>query len=157
MDENRRGVWFAIGWAVATAVLGMALSALGGVDILVEWYLALRKPSFQPPAWVFGPAWSVIFALAAWAFIRAWRAGGRGALVMAYLVNGVLNVGWSGLFFGLRRIDLALAEVGPLWLSVVAMLVVVRRQDRAAGWLLLPYLLWVGFAAVLNFALWRLN
>lgn len=157
MSERRFGLLFAIAWAVGTAALGMAVSALGGIDILIAWYTGLRKPAFQPPAWVFGPAWSVIFALAAWAFVRAWRGGGRGALVAAFLVNAALNVAWSALFFGLRRLDLALAEVGPLWLSVLAMLLVAGRRDAGAGWLLLPYLLWVGFAGVLNHALWRLN
>jgi tryptophan-rich sensory protein len=157
MNEKRGGWWFAVAWAVGTAGLGMVLSALGGVESLPDWYLSLRKPWFQPPAWVFGPAWTAIFAMAAWAFVRAWRAGGRGDLVTAYLINGVLNAGWSGLFFGLRRIDLALLEVGPLWLSVLAMLLVARRHDRQAVWWLLPYLVWVGFAGVLNFALWRLN
>jgi tryptophan-rich sensory protein len=160
MGDVRRGTWFAIAWAVGTGVLGMALSALGGVDLIVEWYLALRKPWWQPPAWVFGPAWSIIFALSAWAFVRAWRAapmGGRTSLVWAYVINGILNVGWSVLFFGMRSIELALLEVGPLWLSVLVMLLIAGRHDRVAGWLLLPYLLWVGFAGVLNFALWRLN
>ena len=64
MRQRRSGAWIAIPWAVGTAAAGMALAALGGVDVVVQWYLTLRKPEFQPPAWVFGPAWSVIFALA---------------------------------------------------------------------------------------------
>ena len=157
VSRRSGGVWFALAWAVGTGLAGMALAALGGVDVVVHWYLALHKPAFQPPAWVFGPAWTVIFALAAWAFHRAWRGGGRADLVLAYVINGVLNAAWTGLFFGLQRIDFALAEVGPLWLSVLAMALVARRRDVVAGWLLLPYLAWVAFAAVLNYEIWRLN
>jgi tryptophan-rich sensory protein len=157
MNQRRGGRRIAIIWAVATGGLGMALSGLGAIDETVSWYLQLRKPWFQPPAWAFGPAWSVIFALSAWAFIRAWRAGAGGALLAAYAINGVLNAGWTGLFFGLRRVDLAMYEVGPLWLSVLAMLVIARRHDRLAGWLLLPYLLWVAFAALINWEILRMN
>ena len=157
MRVTQSAWWFAILWAVATAGLGMALSASGGAEAAAAWYLQLRKPWWQPPAWVFGPAWSVIFALAAWAYVRARRAGAGGGLVVAYVVNGVLNAGWTGLFFGLHRIDLALFEVVPLWLSVLAMLLLARRHDARAAWLLAPYLAWVGFAGFLTYELWRLN
>ena len=151
MDTSRRPVWIAGTWAVATALLGAALTDIG------PWYYALRKPWFQPPDWLFGPAWTVIFALAAWAFVRAWRGGGRGALLAAYAVNGLLNAGWSWLFFGLGRPGWALAEVIPLWLSILAMLLVARRHDAGAAWLLAPYLAWVSFAAVLNWRIVALN
>ena len=97
MRVTQSAWWFAILWAVATAGLGMALSASGGAEAAAAWYLQLRKPWWQPPAWVFGPAWSVIFALAAWAYVRARRAGAGGGLVVAYVVNGVLNAVWTGL------------------------------------------------------------
>ena len=157
MNKGRTGFWIAAAWALGTALLGMALSGLGAIDATVTWYLQLQKPWFQPPAWAFGPAWSVIFALSAWAFIRAWAAGGRGALLAAYFLNGLLNAGWTGLFFGLRRPDFALYEVIPLWLSILAMLVIARRHDGLAGWLVVPYLLWVSFAGLINWEILRLN
>ncbi|HET7229892.1 MAG TPA: TspO/MBR family protein [Longimicrobium sp.] len=147
------------GWAIAAAWCVAVLGAGGALTrpVLGGWYRALRKPWFQPPDWLFGPAWTVILACAAAAFAHAWSASpdadGRAALLGAWLLNGALNVAWSWLFFTRRRPDQALAEVVPLWISIVPMALLAG----AAGWLLLPYLAWVSFAAVLNAAVVRLN
>jgi benzodiazapine receptor len=151
MTERWRPLLLGGGWAMVTATLGAALTTIG------PWYRDLAKPWFQPPDWAFGPAWTVIFALAAWGFVRAWRAGARGALVLAFAVNGALNALWSLLFFTLRRPDLALLEILPLWLSILAMILLAARHDRAAGWLIVPYISWVSFAGFLNLAIVRLN
>lgn len=155
----RRGGWkpvlTAAGAALFVAALGGAATDIG------PWYQSLRKPTWQPPDWLFGPAWTTIFALTALAGVRAWRrtpdASARGRLLSAYALNALLNVFWSLLFFTLRRPDWALVEVVPLWLSIVLLIVVSGRRDRAAGWLLVPYLAWVGFAGVLNWSVVRLN
>jgi tryptophan-rich sensory protein len=155
----RGGRWkpilVAAGAALAVAALGGAATDIG------PWYLGLRKPSWQPPDWLFAPVWTAIFALTALAGLRAWRrtpdARGRGRVLAAYALNALLNILWSALFFTLKRPDWALVEVVPLWLSVVLLVVVSGRRDRAAGWLLAPYLAWVGFAAVLNWSVVRLN
>lgn len=145
----------AAGAALAVAALGGAATDIG------PWYLGLRKPSWQPPDWLFGPVWTAIFALTALAGLRAWRrepdAAGRGRVLAAYALNALLNVLWSALFFTVKRPDWALVEAVPLWLSVVLLIVVSGRRDRAAGWLLAPYLAWVAFAAVLNWSVVRLN
>lgn len=150
--------WFPIAFVVAWTVV--VLGAGGMVTNIGPWYFALRKPSWQPPDWLFGPAWTLIFIAASIAFVMAWRAGegsGRGMLITTYLVNGVLNFLWSLLFFGRRRPDLALVEVVPLWLSIAGMMWAVASVRPGVVWMLVPYLAWVSFAAVLNRTIVRLN
>jgi tryptophan-rich sensory protein len=141
--------------AILVAVLGLLATDLDG------WYRALVKPAWQPPDWLFGPAWTLIFALAAIAGVRAWRgapdSAARNRILSLFAINAFLNVFWSLLFFRLHRPDWALAEVVLLWLSIVALIVGLRPLSRAAAWLLLPYLAWVSFAAILNAAIVRLN
>jgi tryptophan-rich sensory protein len=136
-------------------------AAGGSATDIGPWYRALKKPAFQPPDWLFGPTWTLIFALTAIAAADAWTAAPAGIarrrIVFAFSLNGVLNVLWSVLFFALRRPDWALVEVVALWLSIVAMLVAVRPWSIRATVLLLPYLAWVTFAAILNLEIVRLN
>jgi tryptophan-rich sensory protein len=145
----------AAAWGIVVGGLGAALTGLG------PWYYNLRKPSWQPPDWLFGPAWTLILTLAAVAGGIAWnRAGGHvsGAVLIAlFVVNGTLNMGWSLLFFRLRHPDWALIEVVPLWLSIAAMIVGLAPASALASWLVVPYLLWVSFAAVLNWKIVQLN
>jgi benzodiazapine receptor len=151
--------WFPIAFAAAWSV--GVLGAGGMVTNIGTWYRALRKPPWQPPDWLFGPAWTLIFVAASVAFVMAWRApgetAGRVTLVTAYLVNGALNFLWSLLFFGRRRPDLALVEVVPLWISIAAMMAAVAALRPGVVWMLVPYLAWVSFAAVLNRTIVRLN
>jgi translocator protein len=140
--------------ALAVAGLGMAVTDLG------PWYASLKQPAWKPPDLWFGPAWTVIYTLAATAAVRAWLAGTpaqQRALVAGFVLNGVLNVLWSWLFFRARRPDWALAEVLLLWLSIVLLIVLCARSSTLAAWLLAPYLTWVSFAAALNLAVVRLN
>lgn len=151
MTERWKPWLFAIAWAVGTAALGAALTPL------TPWYRGLERPWFQPPDWAFGPAWTLIFALAAIGYARAAKAGAGRLLMWLYVLNGLLNAGWSLLFFTLQRPDWAMLEVVPLWLSILAMLLVARRHDRRAAQLIAPYLAWVTFAACLNWAIVLLN
>ncbi|MEM9291048.1 MAG: TspO/MBR family protein [Acidobacteriota bacterium] len=124
-----------------------------------EWYDGLSKPSWNPPSWVFGPVWSVLYVMIAISGWRLWRhreQGTQKALIF-WGVNIVLNALWSWLYFGLRRPDLAFAEIVFIWLTIVATIAFAWRPDRSAGLLLVPYLLWVSFAAALNFTLWQMN
>jgi translocator protein len=149
--------------AALWAALGViAVAGLGGLATdLGPWYHGLKQPSWQPPDAAFGPAWSVIYLLTAIAAVRVWlRAAAprqRTQWLAALAVNGALNVLWSALFFKARRPDWALAEVVLLWLSIALLIVLARRHDVIAALLLAPYLLWVAFAASLNFAVVRLN
>jgi len=146
----------------AAAIAAVAVAALGGsMTDLGPWYQALRVPAWKPPDWLFGPAWTLIFSLAALAGILAWGRArhrtDRAWLLALFALNGSLNVLWSLLFFRLRRPDWALYEVGLLWFSVLSLIVVLARYCRPAAWLLLPYLAWVTFAALLNMEIVQLN
>jgi len=123
------------------------------------WYPALAKPPWTPPAWVFGPVWIVLYATMALAAWLVWRRGldaGRRALRW-FAVQLALNVLWSAIFFGGRMPGLAIVDIVALWLAIIVTGITFWRISRAAGWLLVPYLFWVSFAAILNIAIWRLN
>jgi tryptophan-rich sensory protein len=144
----------------ALAALGVAM--LGGAATDVgPWYQAMEKPSWQPPDWLFAPAWTLIYALTAASAVVGWRRIEtrwiREWMVGLFCLNGALNVLWSLLFFTLRRPDWALAEVFVLWGSVLALIVFLRPRSGLAAALLLPYLAWVTFAGVLNYAVVSLN
>ncbi len=142
---------------ITVAVLGVG----GAMTTVDSWYRELRKPSWNPPDWAFGPAWTLILGLAAWAGVLAWDhavdAAARWQVGILYGVNIVLHMLWSPLFFNLRRPDWALIEVPFLWLSVLALIVGLAPLAPLAPWLLAPYLLWVAFAAFLNLPIVRMN
>lgn len=141
--------------ALTIAAMGATFTDLG------PWYQSLNKPDWQPPGYLFGPAWTLIFALAALAAVTAWRqapdAASRDWLIGLFALNGTLNVLWSLLFFRAQRPDWALFEVILLWVSIVGLMTVLGRYSKPAAWLLVPYLAWVTFAAALNLAVVRLN
>ncbi len=155
MTVRAKAVLCAAGAALLVATLGGLSTDIG------PWYQGLKQPPWKPADMWFGPVWTTIFALTAIAGYLAWtRAatpGARDSVLAATAFNGALNVGWSLLFFRLRRPDWALYEVAALWLSIVVLLVVFGRHSRLAALLVVPYLAWVSFAAVLNAAVVRLN
>ncbi len=142
-------------------LLTLAVAGLGGwATQLGPWYAALKQPPWKPPDAAFGPAWTLIFTLTAWAAVRVWQrcAGAvRRRFAAALALNAALNVLWSVLFFTLRRPDWALAEVVLLWASVALLAALAWPVDRRAALLLAPYLVWVAFAGALNAAVVRLN
>lgn len=141
--------------ATAVAMLGGLMTDIG------PWYQALKKPSWKPPDWAFGPAWTVIFALTAAAGVYGWRTApdrrSRDGLMALFALNAFLNVFWSLLFFRLQRPDWALYEIPLLWLSVLALILALRRHTPMGSRLLWPYLAWVTFAASINAATVQLN
>jgi benzodiazapine receptor len=145
----------AVVWGVIVAGAGAFLTELS------PWYYALRRPSWQPPDWLFGPAWTVILALASLSLFlglhHAQSHQDRILIAGLFVLNGALNLLWSPLFFKYRRPDWALLEVPLLWLSILAPILVTTPISWIAGVLLLPYLMWVSFAAILNLAIVRLN
>jgi len=148
--------------ALVAAGTAFVVLAVGGVLTDVgPWYQELRKPPWNPPNWLFGPAWSVILGLAAWAGVLAWShamtPGERLRVCILFGINIVFHLLWSPLFFNLRRPDWALIEVPFLWLSVLALAIGLAPLSFTASLLLLPYLLWVAFAAYLNLTIVRLN
>jgi tryptophan-rich sensory protein len=140
----------------------LALCALGGLMTPIgPWYRDLRKPSLQPPNWLFGPAWTLILGLAAWSAAIAWTAApdpsARVKVLILFGTNAVFHALWSPLFFRARRPDWALIEVPFLWGSLVALVVGLWPISHQASALILPYLAWVSFATWLNHAIVRLN
>ena len=150
-----RPVVVATASAVAVLGIGGALTRLG------PWYEQLRKPSWQPPGWVFPVVWNTIGVLTVSSAASAWKRAApgtqRSTVVALFAANGVLNALWSGLFFTCRRPDWALLEVVPLWLSIAALIAAIAPFDPLAAMMLIPYLLWVAIAAVLNREVVRLN
>lgn len=149
--------WWGLGGWVLTC---FGSSAIGALSLPGEWYAGLNKPPWNPPGWLFGPVWTVLYVMMAVAAWLVWRRGGFAAnqrSLTLFLVQLGLNAAWTPLFFGMRLPGWAFAEILLLWVAIVATLREFFRADRAAGWLLVPYLSWVSFAAVLNFTIWRLN
>jgi tryptophan-rich sensory protein len=153
----------AIGKPIALAfVAAVIASAAGALSTeLGPWYYALVRPSWQPPDWLFGPVWTTIYACAAIAASLAWqRAPARAQrtrMLIAFAINLSLNIMWSLLFFRLQRPDFALYQVPFLWLSIAVLIALMWRYSRTSSLLLVPYLLWVSFAAYLNFTIVQLN
>lgn len=151
----RQGLALA-GWLV----LVFSATATAALVTKDDWYANLAKPSWNPPSWVFGPVWTALYAMMAVAAWLVWRRGGwkeqalpLGLFVLQWLLNAI----WTPLFFGMHRPDLAFYDIMLLWLALAATLGLFSRVSRTAGLLLVPYLAWVSFAAVLNFSIWRLN
>lgn len=141
--------------AILVAMLGGTMTQIG------PWYEALSQPNWAPPRPIYGIPWTLIFAAAAVAGVSAWTQTPdrrvRERLLGLFALHGLLNVGWSLLFFRLQRPDWAMAELVLLWLSVLALILVCRPLSRAAALLLMPYLAWVTAAGMLNWEIVRLN
>lgn len=147
-----------IGWLVVSFVT----SAVGAIASITtrEFYVELTQPSWAPPGWLFGPVWTILFAMMAIAAWLVWRNGGfsnnRVALAL-FLAQLVLNGLWSWLFFAWHQGALALADITLLWILIAATIIAFWKVRPLAGMLLVPYLLWVSFAAVLSYTMWQLN
>jgi tryptophan-rich sensory protein len=156
-------IWSAVSspYGVAGGIGAIILGVGGLLTEIGPWYRGLNKPSWQPPDFLFAPAWTLIFAFAAWSAGLAWKVapgeGWRTTMVLLFLLNGCLNIAWSLLFFKWRRPDWALVEVAVLWLSIVVLMLWVGHVSGQAALLLVPYLLWVSFAAFLNRTIVKLN
>lgn len=122
-----------------------------------DWYAALEKPSFNPPGWLFGPVWSVLYVLIAIAGWRVWRASGNSTLRVLWIVQLVLNFLWSPVFFGAQMPGAALVVIIALLPTILAFIASAWGRDRVAGWLFVPYVAWVAFATLLNFSIVWLN
>ena len=147
---------------IIAASVAIFLGGFGGLMTPIgPWYRNLKKPSLQPPDWLFGPAWTIILGLAAWSAVIAWNAApdadARRTVVILFGTNAIFHALWSPLFFRARRPDWALVEVVFLWASLVALVIGLWPISQQASLLILPYLLWVSFAYWLNSAIVRLN
>jgi tryptophan-rich sensory protein len=157
-DSKLRQTLGLIGWFIVS----FAASAVGAVASIQakSFYSQLAQPEWAPPAFLFGPVWTALYAMMAIAAWLVWRSGGfrsnRIALSL-FLVQLALNALWSWLFFAWQRGALAFVDIVLLWILIVATLVSFWRVRPLAGALLIPYLLWVSFASALNYSLWQLN
>lgn len=143
---------------VGSVVWGVTVAGLGAwLTDLTDWYRGLKRPSWQPPDWLFGPAWSLILACAAYALYLGLQTTLGWIVIAMFVVNGVMNIIWSPLFFKLGRPDWSLMEVPFLWLSILVPIVVLWPESHTASLFMVPYLLWVSFAAFLNWTIVRLN
>lgn len=148
-----------------TAIISVLIaSTLGGLltaASVTNWYPNINKTALTPPSWLFGPVWSVLFIMMAIALYLAWSGRNKQKTrhKAAYLFFGQLaaNVAWSGIFFGLQQIGLAFIEIIFLLILITYTLLAFYRLNKTAGWLMMPYFLWVCFAATLNFSLWLAN
>jgi tryptophan-rich sensory protein len=141
-------------------VVGLGVAATS--SSLSDWYLTLKKPAWNPPPWLFGPVWTVLYLMMGLSSWLVWRegprqpAGVKQALVW-YAVQLGLNALWSIFFFGMRQIGLALVDIIALWITLLITIIKFWQIRSVAGWLMTPYLLWVTFATALNSAIWWLN
>lgn len=145
------GICFFVAWTGAQVSPGIASS---------EWYDALNKPSWNPPNWLFGPVWTLLYTLMGIAVWRVWNKFGFRYAKMAlitFLIQLILNGMWSQLFFGIQTPGWAFLEIFFLIAAILATIMLFSKKDKTAAWLMAPYILWVSFAAVLNGTIWWMN
>lgn len=125
------------------------------------WYATLKKPTFNPPNWVFAPVWTILFLLMGISFYIIWNRGLEDekvkSAIIIFSIQLILNIFWSFLFFGLKSPFLAFLEIILLWFVILMNIIQFYNISKTAGFLLLPYILWVSFAVILNFFILRLN
>jgi tryptophan-rich sensory protein len=152
--------WLGLIFSLALCFAVAGVSGSWTASEVPGWYRTLVRPSIAPPNWVFGPVWTMLYALMAVAAWRVWLAEpspARGWAVGLFLLQLALNFAWSLIFFRMHQIGWALAEVILLWAAIGATALLFSRVSAVAAWLMVPYLAWVSFASILNAAFWRLN
>lgn len=140
-------------------ILPIAAGAIGSIASVnaAEFYATLNRPSWSPPSWLFGPIWTTLYLMMGFAAFLVWRERGWNRLLTFFAIHLVFNALWSWIFFAWRSIGWAVVEIIALWLMITLLVVGFWRVKRLAGALLVPYWLWVAFAAALNYELWRRN
>ncbi|MCX6807442.1 MAG: tryptophan-rich sensory protein [Patescibacteria group bacterium] len=148
---------------IVSVAIPLAIGALGSIftssSVATHWYFELQKPIFNPPNWVFGPAWTLLYILIGISLFLVWKAklcNKKSALII-FSVQLLLNLFWSIIFFGLHAPFYALLEIVILWIFIVLNIIYFSKISKAAAYLLIPYVLWVSFAGVLNFYIYYLN
>jgi len=149
---------------IASIVICLIAGALGSfftTPAIPTWYATLIKPSIAPPNWVFFPVWTALFIMMGISLFLVWQKSLQDQQVKTALsiftIQLILNVLWSAAFFGLRSPIAGLIVISILWVFILAMIPRFMKISRVAGLLLIPYLLWVSFASIINFLIWRLN
>lgn len=155
---TRKNQWLVLaGFILVPLAVGM-IGGLATAPSIESWYRTIAKPDWTPPDWVFGPVWTVLYIMMGVAAWLVWKTRDRVApALVLFGVQLALNLAWSLLFFGARSPGLALIEVVFLWTSVLLTMLAFFGRQSTAGWLFVPYLAWVSFAALLNFVIWSMN
>ena len=147
-------------------ILAIVICELAGVigsvftaDSVSTWYVTLAKPVFNPPNWLFGPVWTLLYLLMGISLWLVWRSKSKfkSIAIWFFSIQLLLNILWSIIFFGLKSLLGALIEIILLWALIIITIILFHRISKTAAWILLPYILWVTFAAILNFSIWLLN
>lgn len=149
---------------ITSLVICQLAGVIGSIftkSAITTWYAVLKKPSFTPPNWVFSPVWITLFVLMGISAFLVWNKGPSDQRVKIalsiFVAQLILNVVWSVMFFGLRSPLAGLIGIAVLWIAILLSILYFFKVSNIAGILLLPYILWVSFAAILNFSIWRLN
>lgn len=145
--------------SIAVSFLAGAIGSIFTFKAIPTWYATLEKPSFNPPNWLFGPAWTILYLLMGIALYLVWQRQQehKKLAYILFFIQLVLNALWSIIFFGAHNLGLALVEIIFLWLAILWTIIAFSKISKTAGYLLVPYLVWVSFAAILNFFVFRLN
>lgn len=160
LNMTKRTHWIGLAVFIFGCLGAGGLGAVATTPEIEGWYKTITKPSWNPPDSVFGPVWTTLFVMMAVAAWLVWKPAGFKARVMPltlFLVQLVLNVAWSWIFFGMHQPGWAFAEIVILWGAILLTTMAFFRCSRTAGWMMVPYLAWVSFASVLNFTIWRMN
>lgn len=161
LERDDRGIWAKAAIAIPAIVLGgLVMGKLANSGMENGWYANLVMPPFQPPSWLFGPMWGALYALMGLALAVIWnepRSPERNSAIRLFFVQLGLNYAWSPIFFGGRMIEIGLLLLVAILVAALAAARAFRRIRPVAGWLLLPYLLWLCLAVALNYETGRLN
>ncbi len=146
--------------AVVVSELAGVIGAIFTTPAISGWYTTLIRPSFSPPNWLFAPVWTLLFALMGIALFLIWKnntATRKNTAYWFFFIQLILSIVWSIIFFYYHNISGAFIEIIFLWIVIFATIIAFYKISKPAGYLLLPYIVWVSFAAILNFVIWRLN
>jgi benzodiazapine receptor len=153
--------WLKLIVSIVLAGLAGFIGSFFTTSSVMSWYPTLIKPSFNPPSWLFGPVWTILYIMIGVSLYLVWTSKAKKKIKQkAYIIFGVqliLNSLWSIVFFGMQQPAGAFLVIALLWISIIYNALVFYRISKPAGYLLVPYFLWVSFASVLNFAIWMLN
>ena len=166
MPENASKIkgfsdWLKLAISIVVCLCAGMVGSLFTRDAITSWYVFLQKPAFTPPGWLFAPVWTLLYIMMGIAVFLVWRKGldqfQVRESVIIFIIQLVLNAGWSYAFFGLRSPLTGLIVIVPLWTAILLTIINFFKVSRAAAYLLIPYILWVSFATVLTFAFYLLN
>jgi translocator protein len=148
---------------ILSVALPLTIGAVAGFftsESVRGWFQTINKPSFNPPSWVFAPVWTTLYILMGIAFYLIWikpKSEKRDRAIIFYLLQLILNGAWSFIFFYAQQPGWAFAEIVVLWLMIIITMALFYQVSKPSVYFLIPYLLWVSFASILNFSIWSLN